>query len=83
MVEKQRRHIKKTDWNAGLPQDVSYVLQLVDEEEHDKTESFIANHLRFTKVVEKLLNRVSKEQTRYQERSKELKVYLLTSGLVC
>ena len=73
-AEKQRRHIKKPDLCAGLPQDASYVLLLVDEEEQDKTESCITNHLRFTEVVEKLLGRVSKEHTKYQERIQELKV---------
>ena len=74
-IEKQRRRIKKTDLNAGLPQDVSYVFLLVDEEEQEKTESYLTDHLRFSEVVEKLLNRISKEQIRYQERYQELKVY--------
>ena len=76
-VEKQRRHTKKSDLSTGLPKGVSYVLLLTDEEEHDKTESCIASHLRFLEVVEKLLHRVTREQTKYQERSQELKVQII------
>ena len=73
-AEKQRRRVKKPDLSAGLPQDVSYLLLLVDESEEDKTMSCISNHLRFTEVVEKLLQRINSELSRYKERIEELKV---------
>ena len=73
-TEKQRRRIKKPDITAGVPQDVSHLLLLVDEDEEEMTKSCVTNHIRFTEVVEKLLQRIYNELTQYKERAEELKV---------
>ena len=72
--EKQRRHVMKHDISATLPQNLSNLLWLIDEDEVDKTVLCITNHVRFEEVVEKLLHRLSSELSLYQERVENLKV---------
>ena len=60
--------MKKSELNTCLPSDVAYLLQLMDEEEQEKTKLYVTAHKRFVQVVEKLLGRLTTELSRFKER---------------